>query len=147
MSEDFLVNHPHSLLAYRWITAWFHLLYYLSDKNPVLEEYHLFFSKAHTPSRIETDLSECIRHFFHYFVSLENIGSITTGSYETVTPDMYGGSVPVASLVQAMSDRDKEIFRTFTIDVYMSVVDHNVVVEVGIVPTPEEEYWFSHLSK
>jgi len=146
MSEDFLLNHPHCLLAYRWITAWVHLLYFLSDKSVSLQEYHEFFSKAHTPTRIETDLTECIRHFFHYFVSLENIGLVTNNSYENLAPD-YGSTLPLASLVQAMSDRDKDIFRTFTLDVYMSVVDPAVVSEAGIVPTPEEEYWFSHLSK
>lgn len=146
MSEDNVISHPYCLLAFRWIASWVHLVYFLSDKSDALQEYHEFFSKAHTPSRIDTDLVECIRHFFHYFVSLENIGSITKGSYETLTPD-YGTTLPLASLVQSMSDRDKEIFRTFTMDVYMSVVDPAVVAEAGIVPTPEEEYWFSNLSK
>lgn len=146
MSEDYLSSHPHCFIAYRWITTWVHLLYFLSDKSEALKEYHEYFSQAHTPSRIETDLTECIRHFFHYFVSLENIGFITKGSYETLTP-LYGETLPLASLVQSMSDRDKEIFRTFTMDVYMSVADPTVVCEAGINPTPEEEYWFSHLSK
>jgi hypothetical protein len=147
MSEDNNgVSHPYCLLAYRWIAAWVHLVYFLSDKSEALQEYHEFFSKAYTPSRIETDLVECIRHFFHYFVSLENIGFITKGSYETLTP-YYGSTLPLASLVHGMSDRDKDIFRTFTMDVYMSVADASVVDEAGIVPTPEEEYWFSNLSK
>jgi hypothetical protein len=146
MSEEFLSSHPHCLLAYRWITSWIHLLYFLSDQSVELRDYHEFFSHAHTPERIMTDFPECIRHFYHYFVTLENIDHMTNRRWQNLTAS-YGHTLPMLSLVQKMSERDKEIFRTFTLDVYMSVADPYVVTEVGILPTPEEEFWFSNLTK
>lgn len=147
-SDDYLASHPHCLLAYRWITAWLHLLYFLSDRSPLLQEYHEFFSQAHTPDRLEHDLSECVRHFFRYFVTLENIDRVANRTFSCLTPN-YGGAatLPLHTLVEGMSERDQEIFRTFTLDVYLSVADPVIAAELGIVPTLEEEYWFSNVSK
>lgn len=140
MSDD--DSRPHCLLAYRWVAAWVHILYFLSDKSVRLQEYHEFFSRAHTSDH----LSECVRHFFHYFITLENIHHVTNHSFDEMTLT-YGGTLPLRTIVTAFSDRDKEIFRTFTLDVFMSVADPVVASEAGLVPTPEEEYWFSNLSK
>ena len=134
---------PHCLLAYRWLAAWMHLVYFLSDRNPALQPYHETFSKA---LENEDRLVECVRHFYDYFVSRENIDAVVKRETDRLFP-VYGGALPLGLVVQSLSERDREIFRTMTIDVYLSVVDAVVAEEAGISLTPEETYWLTHLSK
>jgi hypothetical protein len=137
------ITKPHCLLAYRWLAAWMHLVYFLSDRNPALQPYHETFSKALEDVH---HLVECIRHFYDYFVSHESIDAVVKRERGRLFP-MYGGILPLGLLVQSLSERDHEIFRTLTIDVYLSVVDAVVADEAGISLTPEETYWLTHLTK
>jgi hypothetical protein len=133
---------PYCVLAFRWLSAWLHLLYHLSDQDPDLQEYHDFFSKAHTESRIDTDIPECIRHFYTYFVNENNIETVTLGRFQDMSLS-YGNTLPLGKLVQKFSERDHDIFRTFTIDVYFSVVDPVVAEEAGIQFDSKDIYRFN----
>ena len=121
---------PYCLLAFRWLSAWIHLLYHLSNQDPDMQEYHEFFSIAHTESRIDTDVPECIRHFYTYFVNEKNIEAVTLRRFQDMSLP-YGNTLPLGKLVQNFSERDLDIFRTFTIDVYFSVVDPVVAKDAG----------------
>jgi|UniRef100_A0A6C0ICE4 hypothetical protein len=121
------ITKPYCLLAYRWLFAWIHLLHSLSDRHEALQPYHEWFSQLD-----EHVLVESVQHFFDYFVALGNIKAVAQRQFTHMTP-LYGKTWPLGLMVQAFSERDQDIFRTFTMDVYLSVVDPIVAEEVGIV--------------
>lgn len=114
------------ILAFRWVTTWVHLIYFLTDKDPALAEYASVLSNA----ALENDkegIQRCVRDFYVYFVGMD----VQQATLDNL-PEYYGGIMPLRDLVRKMSMRDQEIFRMMTGDVVMSVINDTVVGELGL---------------
>lgn len=130
---------PHCVLGFRWILAWLHLLYYLTDRDVALAPYHLWVDavvKHEDPIQLENDLVQAVFDFYDYFVTRQQIQHVVESCWDDMLTE-YGSSpmrphLPLASLITRLSLRDQQIFRTLTLDVYSMNADPVLAKELGL---------------
>lgn len=124
---------PHCVMSFRWISTWIHVLYYLTNADPLLEHYHVFLTSVVQNGRVNgQDLLTCVSDFYDYFVDHQMIRQVDNEEYEQLLPN-YGSGVllPLHKLLCTLSERDLNIFRVLTIDVYLSIIHPELTSELG----------------
>lgn len=134
--QDLTESHPHCLLAFSWVACWLRQLHYFVEGDDRMKDYDLFFSqiKAESEGQHAQDLLHSVNDFLDYFFIRSNIEHFLTGHFHELDSN-YGQSesyrIPLCDLLIKLTDKERYIFRSLTLDVFYSSIHPTIFQELG----------------